>query len=145
MEQDSTRQKYDRLARPVVSADEAVRIPYPYVWVTGKGAVYELDAEDRAYLETPFHPCDSGRPAVKDSFESKNGWGSISGFCARKDVPAHITICPTPVPPEERKSVLEEYGLQFVENADGTGGVIRAKKPRHRMLGFWRRIFRRWN
>ena len=79
MNQDSTRDEYDRLARAEVSAEDAARVPYPYVWVTGKGAVYELDAKDRAYLETPFYPCDSGRPAVKESFTSKNGWGSVSG------------------------------------------------------------------
>src|SRR4051794_16378841 len=105
MQQDSTREQYDGLARAVVSLEEAARSPYPYVWVTHKGAVYELDAEDRAYLEERFHPCDSGRPAVKTSFKSKDGWGSVSGYCARTDVPRDITIHSTSVPPEERKSV----------------------------------------
>jgi hypothetical protein len=80
----------------VVSAAEASRIPYPFVYVNVDGTVRELHAKEREYLETPFHPCDGGRPYTKQSYADKNGWGEIIGFCERSKIPPHLAVAPAP-------------------------------------------------
>jgi hypothetical protein len=49
----------------VVSADEAARDPYPYIFIDDDGTARELHAAERAYLEQVFIPFDGGRPYVK--------------------------------------------------------------------------------
>ena len=78
----------------VVSPGEAKQNPYPYVHVNHDGSVRELSPDEKAFLETPFLPGDGGRPAIKSSYESKNGWKSIMGFCKREFIPAHLEIQP---------------------------------------------------
>ncbi|MCV6638352.1 hypothetical protein [Candidatus Albibeggiatoa sp. nov. NOAA] len=74
-------------------ADQVVEL-YPYVYVNDDGSARELTTDEKAYLETPFHPADSGRPYIKSNYKAKDGWGSISGFCSRADLPKHIKVKP---------------------------------------------------
>jgi len=67
---------------------------FEYVYVMSNGSVRELNIEERAYLNTDFHGADSGRPYIKDNYKYKNGWGDISGFCYRYDIPKRINILP---------------------------------------------------
>lgn len=76
----------------VVSQEAASQVPYPYVFVEDDGSVRELRSDEKSYLETPFLPMDSGRPAIKESYGSKNGWGSQRGFCHRSKIPQDIDI-----------------------------------------------------
>lgn len=76
----------------VVNENESKQRPYPYVYVLRDGSVRELTKDEREYLETPFHPADGARPYVKNGYYSKDGWGSIQGFCARYQIPTNITI-----------------------------------------------------
>jgi hypothetical protein len=80
----------------VVDPSEAGANPYPYVYVDADGAVRELHASERSYLEEPFHPADGGRPYVKSSFSARDGWGTVAGFCRRKHVPPDVPIGPAP-------------------------------------------------
>jgi hypothetical protein len=119
--------EYDKLAFALVSAEDAAREPYPYVKVTDDGKVHELDQEDRAYLQERFHPCDGARPFVKSSYEDKNGWGNLGGFCARKHIPTGIRIDAAPIDRagqlpliDELREMSEKAGLEFVDNEDGS-------------------------
>jgi hypothetical protein len=85
-------ERFERLSRAVVSAEEAKAAVYPYVFVTSAGRVHELEAGDRAYLEERFDPCDGARPYVKWSFKSKDGRGSIEGFCRRSKLPRGTNV-----------------------------------------------------
>lgn len=78
----------------VVSPGEAKQKPYPYVYVNHDGSVRELSEGERKFLETPFPAGDGGRPAIKTAYTSKNGWGSISGFCKREHIPPDMDIQP---------------------------------------------------
>ncbi|HKJ26741.1 MAG TPA: hypothetical protein VJ965_03805 [Anaerolineales bacterium] len=78
----------------IVSPSEAKQNPYPYVWVDVEGRVRELSLKEKEFLETPFLPGDGGRPAIKSSYDSKNGWGKVSGFCHRNKIPPNIEIQP---------------------------------------------------
>ena len=88
----TSQQKSPERKFAVVSVEEAGQEPYPYVFVEDDGGVRELRPDERTYLETPFLPFDGGRPAVKESYESKNGWGSVRGFCHRNKIPADTVI-----------------------------------------------------
>ena len=81
---------------PVVSAGEARQSPYPYVYVNHDGTVRELHETERGYLEEPFSPFDGGRPYVKTSFDDRDGWGSIKGFCHRSHVPPQLPVAAAP-------------------------------------------------
>ena len=88
----SWNKKYQGPVFVVVSQQAANQYPYPYVFVKEDGTVRELGPAERSFLETPFTPGDSGRPALKGSYQSKNGWGSIRGFCRRDRIPSDIEI-----------------------------------------------------
>jgi len=118
--------------------------PYPYVWVTETGAVHELDSEDRTYLETRFHPCDGGRPYVKTSYTTKDGWDSLKGFCPRSQIPKGIQVVAEPVargpakPLEEMvQELAEKAGLSLVKNPDGSLTVT-GKPNTKKWWQYWR-------
>ena len=78
--------------RAVVSPEEAKQQPYPYVYVNANRPVRELHDAERQYLEQPFSPFDGGRPYIKHSFESLDGWASIAGFCRRSLIPRECQL-----------------------------------------------------
>jgi hypothetical protein len=82
--------------RVVVSASDAVKTPYPFVYVNSDGSVRELHAKEKTYLETPFEPFDGGRPYVKHKYDGKNGWGDTKGYCARSAIPTNLTVIAAP-------------------------------------------------
>lgn len=75
----------------LVTEHAAMKNPYPYVYVENDGAYRELDAEERAYLETPFHPADGNRPYIKISFYSVTPYGALGGFLERRKLPRSLT------------------------------------------------------
>ena len=84
---------------PLVSASEARKTTYPYVWVEDDGTYRELTLEDRDYLEESFHPADSGRPYVKHSLYQRTPDGLIGGFLKRSKLPRGLQPG-QPIPPE---------------------------------------------
>ena len=101
---------------------------FKFVYVNQDGSVRELSPEERDYVLEEFSGGDSGRPYIKDTYESRDGWGSKSGFIERRRVPARIKI--HPVHPdydaavkELREDLLEAEraaGDIIVENPDGS-------------------------
>jgi hypothetical protein len=67
---------------------------FEYVYVNQDGSVRELSPGERRYLSEEFHPADGGRPYIKASYESCDGWRSRSGFLTRRRVPARKPILP---------------------------------------------------
>ena len=99
-----------------------------FVYVNQDGSARELSRDERQYLSEDFHAGDSGRPYIKASYESQDGWGSISGFLARKRLPRRIVVEPVNpkyAPPEFdfRRQLIEDskrVGDIVIENADGS-------------------------
>lgn len=99
-----------------------------FVYVNQDGSVRELSRDERDYLAQDFHPGDGGRPYIKASFDSQDGWGSVSGFLSREQVPTHVEIEPVNpdyVPPEfdARRELIEDgkrAGDIVTENPDGS-------------------------
>lgn len=107
---------------------------YPYVYVNVDGGARELHPDECDYLETPFSPVDGARPYVKGSYSQKNGWGEISGFLKRSELPSEIVIQASPSespakPPTRSDQIqfLRSKGLIVTENPDGT---VTAQKPK---------------
>jgi hypothetical protein len=99
-----------------------------FVYVNQDGSVRELSRDEREYLARDFLPGDGGRPYIKTSFDSQDGWGSISGFLPQKGIPHQVAVEPVNpdyVPPEldARREMIEDsrrVGDIVTENADGS-------------------------
>ena len=95
---------------------------YGYVYINQDGSAREVTESERDYLETDFVGGDSGRPYIKSSYGSKDGWGSISGFIQRRRVPARIPIA------RVASATLPEEGDWMegvIADAEAVGDVIR--------------------
>jgi hypothetical protein len=92
-----------------------------FVYVNQDGSVRELSPDECEYLAQTFHPGDSGRPYIKTSYESQDGWGSLSGFLPRKHVPTHIEV--EPVNPEY---VVPQFDArrEMIEDSRHAGDIV---------------------
>jgi hypothetical protein len=92
-----------------------------FVYVNQDGSVRELSPDEREYLSRPFHGADGGRPYIKKSYESLDGWRSISGFLPRERVPRDIVVEPVNpayVPPEV------DANREMIEDIKRAGGIV---------------------
>jgi len=64
------------------------------VYVNQDGSVRELSPKEKEYLNEKFDLFDGARPYIKSSYKSLDGWGSMSGFLPRKEVPSNVVIDP---------------------------------------------------
>lgn len=94
---------------------------FRYVYVNQDASVRELSPEEQTYLSTEFAGSDSGRPYTKDSFEARDGWGSLSGFIERRFVPAEIEIAPVHPDFDAR---AEELGFDKLDAHRAAGDII---------------------
>jgi hypothetical protein len=67
---------------------------FEFVYVNQDGSARELSPGERAYLSTEFSGADGARPYIKTTYESRDGWGSLSGFILRSGVPSRTVIEP---------------------------------------------------
>jgi hypothetical protein len=67
---------------------------FEYVYVEDDGTVREVSEDEQNYLNTHFHPGDGARPYKKMRYNSRNGWGNLSGFIPRRRVPRQLPIGP---------------------------------------------------
>jgi len=116
-----------------VDGNQARVDPYPYLYVNDDGSARERHANERNYLETPFHPTDGGRPYIKSGYSEKNGWGEIQGYLERSKLPQGIQVHPAPVEDpskpltwEDQIRFFRDKGLEVIENSDGTWTI---RKP----------------
>lgn len=101
---------------------------FGFVYVNQDGSVRELSPGERDYLSTKFSGGDSGRPYIKTSYESHDGWGSQSGFIARRRVPTRMEILPVHPNYDAAVKELGDDCLEalratediVIENADGS-------------------------
>ena len=121
---------------------------FRFVYVNQDGSARELSPEEQKYLSEEFPGFDSSRPYIKSSYESRDGWGSKSGFIERRRVPARIPILP--VNPEYDAAVkkLDRDGLEYrdegdliVKNPDGSITYIPnpdiPRKKRYELVRSW--------
>ena len=94
---------------------------FKFVYVNQDGSAREVSPAERAFLSTEFAGGDSGRPYVKSSYKSRDGWGSLSGFIERRQVPARIRILPVHPDFDAR---VESRDFDVLESHRFAGDVI---------------------
>jgi hypothetical protein len=62
------------------------------VYINDDGSARELSETEKKYVDTEFSPLDGARPHIKTRYEQRNGWGNLSGFLQRRDVPVGMPI-----------------------------------------------------
>ena len=62
------------------------------IYVNDDGSARELSEPEKKYVDTEFSPLDGARPHIKTRYEQRNGWGNLSGFLQRKDVPVGMPV-----------------------------------------------------
>jgi hypothetical protein len=92
-----------------------------FVHVNQDGSVRELSPAEKAYLSEEFSGGDSGRPYIKSTYMSRDGWGSISGFIARRRVPVRIKILPVHPDYDAR---AKELGFDMLGSNRAAGDII---------------------
>ena len=109
--------------------------PYPYVYVIADGTARELHASERQYLETEFSGGDGAAPYIKSNYSERDGWGEISGYLERSELPAGTVTHHAPAEDPRRPLSQTEYiawlrnkGVEVIENSDGSMTIM--AKPR---------------
>lgn len=98
---------------------------FKFVYVNQDGSARELSPAEQAYLSEEFAGGDSGRPYIKSSYESHDGWGSQSGFIARRRLPARIKILPVHPDYYAREKAL---GFDWLDSHRAVGDILQ-KNP----------------
>jgi len=94
---------------------------FDYVYVNQDGTARELSPEEQKYVVEKFSPADGARPYFKTNYESRDGWGSLSGFIERRLVPAGISILSVCSDFDAKYAAAQ---LDFIEIERGSGHVI---------------------
>jgi hypothetical protein len=66
-----------------------------FIYVNEDGTARELTADEKAYLNTKFHPGDGARPYIKERYGERTPDGKISGFLLRRRLPRRIQVART--------------------------------------------------
>jgi hypothetical protein len=104
---------------------------FEYVYVNQDGSARELSAGEREYLSKTFAPTDGARPYVKPSYQTRDAWGSISGFLHRSELPASIRV--EPVNPNYDLLVSPYGGEAVAELREILGGETLEEGRRRRL------------
>jgi hypothetical protein len=74
------------------------------VWIDIDGSARELTDAEKHYVDTEFSPFDGARPYIKSGYWELNGWGDLSGYLGRNELPDGVSINPAPpsIPFEEK-------------------------------------------
>ncbi len=128
--------------------------PFEYVYVNQDGTVREVSPEERVSLLQKYAPGDGARPYIKFSYNSLNGWKSMSGFMHRSKVLAGQAVQPinpnydalAPTGAKVLEGILADHaasGDTVIRNPDGsvTIKLNRGQKTSSGILGFFRRLF----
>lgn len=104
------------------------RVPevgFKFVYVNHDGTARELSPAEQTYLSEEFAVGDSGRPYIKISYESCDGWGSQSGFIERRRLPARIKILPVHADYDQKEKAL---GFDWLDSHRAVGDILQ-KNP----------------
>lgn len=66
------------------------------IWIEANGSARELTEAEKAHVDAEFSPFDGARPYIKSHYERRDGWGDLSGYLPRSEVPDGVPINPSP-------------------------------------------------
>ena len=95
-----------------------------FVYMNQDGSVREMSPAEQAYLSKEFSGGDGGRPYIKSDYKSRDGWGSLSGFIERRNVPARIKISPVHPDFDAR---AKELGFDMLDSHRAAGDIIETR------------------
>lgn len=114
------------LLRPHVTRSGPLRASNcRFVYVNQDGSIREVSPSEQAYLTQDFAPNDSAGPYIKAKYDSRDGWGSLSGFMDRRGVPPGVPVQPAHPDYDAREKAL---GFDPYE-ADRAAGELVEKLP----------------
>ncbi len=64
------------------------------VYINVDGSARELTEAEKKYVDSEFSPFDGARPYIKSHYSTRNGWGDLSGYLRRTEVPDGLPINP---------------------------------------------------
>jgi len=92
------RRRRIRRAPPATPARQSASRPSEaLVWIDEDGGARELTESEKTYVDTTFSPFDGARPYVKSRYDERNGWGTLSGYLLRQQLPIDIQPSAAPV------------------------------------------------
>jgi hypothetical protein len=104
------------------------------VWINDDGSARELSEAEKTYVDAEYSPFDGARPYIKSHYAQRNGWGELSGYLPRKDVPDREPIGPAPAessPQQQTPQAVAESILELVrKHRPDDADKIRFKLPR---------------
>lgn len=102
-----------------------------YIYVNQDGSARKLSDSERNYLSKQFAPTDGGRPYIKANYESRDGWGSLSGFLPVSKLPSDVIVQPVnpdyveqPQEPQEMISDYTAAGFSVERNSDRSVKIV---------------------
>ena len=108
----------------IVLVADMVNPGFTFVYVNQDGSVRELSPAERTYLSNETSGGDGGRPYIKSSYKSRDGWGSLSGFMERNKVPARIKVSPVHPDFDAR---AKEQGFDMLDSHRAAGDIIETR------------------
>lgn len=108
----------------IVLVAVVLTLGFKFVYVNQDGSVRELSPAEQTYLLKEFSGADSGRPYIKSSYKSRDGWGSLSGFIERHKVPARAKISPVHPDFDAR---AKELGFDMLDPHRAAGDIIETR------------------
>jgi hypothetical protein len=85
------------------------------VWINADGSARELTEAEKKHVASEFSPFDGARPYIKSRYEERNGWGKLSGYLPRNEVPDGVAIKPAPADRPARQSTPQGVAKSLVE------------------------------
>jgi hypothetical protein len=103
------------------------------IWIEANGSVRELTEAEKAHVDAAFSPFDGARPYIKSRYEQRDGWGEVSGYLPRSEVPngVPINLSPPEQPAAARtpQEVAEAIRELLRKHESGDTHEIRMKTP----------------
>jgi hypothetical protein len=85
------------------------------VWINVDGSARELTDAEKKYVDTEFSPFDGARPYIKSHYGQRNGWGELSGYLQRSEVPGGMVINPAPLTSRPAESTPQAVADSILE------------------------------
>ena len=101
---------------------------FGFVYVNQDGTARELSPREQRCLKQDFTSGDSGRPYVKFTYESRDAWGSRSGFLARLGLPRRIRV----------QAVHPDYDTRLAATMPSTPFASLIREPGVSHWAWWR-------
>jgi hypothetical protein len=95
------------------------------VWINVDGSARDLTDAEKRHVDADFSPFDGARPYIKSTYQQHNGWGELSGYLQRTEVPDGIPInaAPPESPPQQQTAESVASAISELVRKSNSGSV----------------------